>query len=212
MSTKKKYYVVWKGFKTGIFNSWNTCKKQVDGFEGAQYKSFLNKKEAEIAFTKSFSDYKGKNTKRRILSSSEKAAFGVPIQKSLSVDAACSGNPGKLEYRGVLTDSKRQLFKQGPFLKGTNNIGEFLALVHALAFLKQKEMHNLPIYSDSVIAMNWIKQKKCKTKLVFTDENKELKDLIHRAESWLKNNHFNNPIIKWKTKVWGEIPADFGRK
>lgn len=212
MSKKKKYYVVWKGKKTGVFSSWDTCKKQIDGFEGAQYKAFVNKNEAEKAFKKSFADYRGKDTKKVILSTKEKAAYGAPILKSLSVDAACSGNPGKLEYRGVLTDSKKQLFIQGPFENGTNNIGEFLALVHGIALLKSKQLHNYPVYSDSKIAMGWVKKKRCNTKIVFNQKNKPLLELIKRAEKWLEENTYKNPVLKWETKAWGEIPADFGRK
>ena len=210
--SKKKFYVVWKGKKPGIYTSWNACKRQIDGFEGAQYKSFSSLDEAELASTKKYEDYKGKNTTKPTLSIAEKAKYGNPILESLSVDAACAGNPGKLEYRGVLTHNKQEIFRKGPYLKGTNNIGEFLALVHGIALLKQKNNTTTPIYSDSKIAMSWIRQKKCKTNIHFDASNKELLDLIKRAENWLKNNSFKNPILKWETKAWGEIPADFGRK
>ena len=210
--SKKKFYVVWNGRRTGVFSSWNVCKKQVDGFENAQYKSFANLDEAEIASKKRYEDYKGKNTKKPVLSATEKEKYGKPLLDSISVDAACSGNPGKMEYRGVLTHNKKEIFRKGPYKKGTNNIGEFLALVHGIALLKSKNKEDIPIYSDSKIAMSWIRQKKCKTKLSFNQENKDLLDLIKRAENWLKENTFNNPILKWETKAWGEIPADFGRK
>jgi ribonuclease HI len=210
--SKKKFYVVWNGRKKGIFTSWNVCKKQIDGFESAQYKSFTDLKEAEIAFSKKYEDYKGKNTKKPTLSSSEKETYGRPNLESISVDAACSGNPGKMEYRGVLTHNKQEIFLKGPFKKGTNNIGEFLALVHGIALLKSKNKEDIPIYSDSRIAMSWIKQKRCKTNMHFDASNKDLLELIKRAEKWLKENSFKNPILKWETKAWGEIPADFGRK
>ena len=44
---KKKYYAVKKGHKTGIFNTWDECKKQVDGYSGAIYKSFNDINEAK---------------------------------------------------------------------------------------------------------------------------------------------------------------------
>jgi ribonuclease HI len=210
--SKKKFYVVWNGHKKGVFTSWKVCKKQIDGFEGAQYKSFADLNEAEIASTKKYSDYIGKNTKKPTLSSEEKEKLGRPNLESISVDAACSGNPGKMEYRGVLTHNKQQIFIKGPFIKGTNNIGEFLALVHGIALLKSKNKENIPIYSDSKIAMSWVKQKRCKTNMHFDASNKDLLDLIKRAEKWLKENTYKNPILKWETKAWGEIPADFGRK
>ncbi|MDG2193670.1 MAG: ribonuclease H family protein [Polaribacter sp.] len=209
---KKKFYVVWSGHKTGVFSSWAVCKKHIDGFKNAQYKAFADKAAAELAFTKSYNDYKGKNTKKPTLTVAEKQAYGTPILESISVDAACSGNPGIMEYRGVLTHSKKELFKKGPYQRGTNNIGEFLALVHGIAMLKSKGMDALPIYSDSKIAMSWVRKKQCRTNLVFDKKNKNLLELIQRAEKWLKENSFQNPILKWETKAWGEIPADFGRK
>lgn len=209
---KKKYYVVWKGKKTGVFNTWDSCKKQIEGFQGAQYKAFANKVDAEKALSESYDKYKGKNTKKTILSASEKAKYGSPNLESISVDAACAGNPGVMEYRGVLTHNGQEIFRMGPFKNGTNNIGEFLALVHGIALLKVKNKQMIPIYSDSKIAMSWIKKKQCRTNIVFDQSNKEILDLIKRAEKWLKENSFSNPILKWETKAWGEIPADFGRK
>jgi len=210
--SKKKFYVVWKGHKKGVFTSWKVCKKQIDGFEGAQYKSFADLNEAEYASTKNYADYVGKETKKTSLSLKEKEKLGKPNLESISVDAACSGNPGKMEYRGVLTHNKQQIFIKGPFIKGTNNIGEFLALVHGIALLKSKNKEDIPVYSDSKIAMNWVKQKRCKTNMHFDASNRDLLDLIKRAEKWLKENTYKNPILKWETKAWGEIPADFGRK
>ncbi|MDV7186738.1 ribonuclease H family protein [Lutibacter sp. TH_r2] len=208
---KKKFYVIWQGHKTGVFTSWNVCKKHIENYKGAQYKSFLSKEEAEKALEGKYEDYKGKDTKKVKLSSEELKLIGNPIYPSISVDAACSGNPGKMEYRGVDSKSKKQLFIQGPFEKGTNNIGEFLALVHGLGYLKQKNSQ-LPIYSDSKIAMSWVKSGQCRTNLQITSENKELFDFVKRAETWLKNNTYATKILKWETKAWGEIPADFGRK
>ena len=208
----KKYYVIWKGKETGVFSSWDKVKKLVQGVEGAKYKSFGSKTEANIAIKKKYSDYQGNKSKKIALSDADKARFGVPIKNSLTVDAACSGNPGKMEYRGVLHHNKREVFKMGPFKNGTNNIGEFLALVHGISLLKKKGLHSLPIYSDSKIAMSWIKKKTCRTNITFDASNSDLLTLIHRAEKWLKENSFSNPILKWETKAWGEIPADFGRK
>ena len=180
--SKKKFYVVWNGRKKGIYTSWNVCKKQIDGFENAQYKSFANLEEAEVAFSKNYEEYKGKNTKKPTLSTAEKTKYGQPNLESISVDAACSGNPGKMEYRSVLTHNKQEIFRKGPYRRGTNNIGEFLALVDGIALLKSKNKEDIPIYSDSKIAMSWIKQKRCKTNMHFDASNKDILELIKRAE------------------------------
>ena len=211
MAKKKKFYVVWKGKKPGIYESWEDCKSQIEGFKGAQYKSFSTFPEAKKAFNGNYLEYKGTKKGKTELSAEELLKIGDPNYNSISVDAASSGNPGKMEYQGVDTKTKKVLFKQGPYAEGTNNIGEFLALVHGLAFLKQHKSSRI-IYSDSRIAIGWVRKKKCGTKLKKNAKNAQLFELIQRAESWLKKNRFNTPIVKWETKAWGEIPADFGRK
>ena len=212
MTKKKKYYTVWKGHQHGVFQSWIDCKAQIHDFQGAQYKSFPTLNEAKQALQGNYKDYVGKTKKfTSNLSKEQLQKIGLPNYKSISVDAASSGNPGVMEYRGVDTKSKKELFKQGPFEEGTNNIGEFLALVHGLGFLKQRKS-SLPIYSDSRIAISWVKKGQCRTNLQITSENKDLFDFVKRAEKWLKENKYSTQILKWETKAWGEIPADFGRK
>jgi len=209
MAGKKKFYVVWQGDTPGIYSSWAECLLQVKGYPDAKYKSFSTKEEAEEAYRGSYIEYMAsgvKNTKP-VLSAAAKANINYD---SICVDAACSGNPGPLEYRGVDTQTGMQLFLQ-KFPRGTNNIGEFLAIVHGLAYL-QKRNSTLPIYSDSKHAIKWAHNKKCNTKLLRNSKTQNLFEVIARAETWLRNNKFDNPLLKWETKAWGEIPADFGRK
>lgn len=211
MAKKEKFYVVWAGKKPGIYTSWKDCKAMTDGYAGAKYKSFETFVKAKQAYNGDYNDFKGTSTKKRVLSPEEKARYGEPNLYSIAVDAASSGNPGVMEYRGVDTQTVKQLFHQGPFKQGTNNIGEFLALVHGLAYLKKIGSDRL-IYSDSRIAIGWVKKKKCNTKLKENSRNKDVMALVKRAEQWLKSHTYNTTIVKWETKAWGEIPADFGRK
>lgn len=214
MGKKNNFYVVWQGKNLGIYSSWEECRKNVEGFAGAQYKGFETKEEAEIALQQNYSDYVQSRPKSGILKKKKVAdyfSFPEIDFSALAVDAACSGNPGKMEYRAVWVSTGEPFFYQGPFDEATNNIGEFLAIVHALAQFKKQNL-STSIYSDSKIAIGWVKAKKCKTKLSPTIVNKPLFDLIRRAEFWLQNNTYSNLILKWQTDVWGEIPADFGRK
>ena len=127
-----------------------------------------------------------------------------------AVDAACSGNPGQMEYQGIDLATGAQVFHFGP-VHGTNNIGEFLAIVHALALMEQRGIRKT-IYSDSYNAILWVSKKKCKTTLARDAQTAQLFDIIARAEAWLRTHAVQVPIIKWETSAWGEIPADFGRK
>jgi ribonuclease HI len=210
MSKKKKYYVVWEGLKTGIFTTWNDCKKQITGVVGAKYKSFKTLDMAEKAFNGHYEDYIGKTIVESTLPKEELLSIGQPILSSISVDGACN-NKGVSEYRGVFTDTKTELFLQGPFEGGSNNLMEFLALVHGLAYCKKHKL-DLPIYSDSRTAISWVKRQMIKTTIKPTSKNKKVFELVERALFWLKNNSYSTKILKWETKAWGEIPADFGRK
>ncbi len=208
MAKQKKYYVVWNGVQPGIYDSWDECKLQITGYPDARYKAFKSKIEAKEAYHGGPGSISPKENKAQVASTKDANIHW----KSISVDAACSGNPGDLEYRGVHTKTGEEIFRQGPFKEGTNNIGEFLALVHALALLQKKGETTLPIYSDSRTAMAWVRNKKVNSNLKKTPRNQKLFDLVDRALNWLKSNTYKNPIEKWETRDWGEIPADFGRK
>lgn len=205
---KEKYYVVWKGRKTGIFTSWAECEKQVKGFVGAEFKAFGTLKEAESALRSGYEAYKGSASS----SGKWKEASVQPILPSICVDAACSGSPGKMEYRGVFLQSGEEFFRFGPFPDGTNNVGEFLAIVHALTWLA-KHNKTMPVYSDSENAISWVYTGECRTQLKRTPRNAPIFMLIRSAENWLAENELrDDAVLKWDTDLWGENPADFGRK
>lgn len=197
---------MWKGRRRGIFSSWAECEAQIKGYAGAEYKAFATRAEAERALTSSYSNYAGKP------SSTQRWLFAVakPIIPSITVDAACSGSPGPLEFRGVETETSRPLFREGPLADGTNNVGEFLAIVEAMKWLEAHE-EDWPIYSDSANAIGWVRAKKCNTKLARLPSNRKLFERIADAERWLRLLK-RRTVLKWDTRAWGENPADFGRK
>lgn len=214
---KPKFYVVWEGREPGVYSTWADCQKQINGYQGARYKSFPTKLAAEEAFHADSRDFIGKNAPKKIIPSifdlpPDQLPSKVPIWDSISVDAACSGNPGQLEYQGVDTKTGIRLFHWGPYPKGTVNLGEFLALVHGLAYLQKLGKLDKPIYTDSKTAMAWVRDKTVRTNLARTRVTERLFGLVDRGLYWIKNNKFKNPILKWETEIWGEIPADFGRK
>ncbi len=206
---KNNYYVVWTGVKPGIYNSWDECQKQIKGFTDAKYMGFVTLQEAEKAYDEGYENYYGKKGKPS--AETIKSILGNKNNKALCVDAACSSAVGPVEYRGVLIPENIEVFKRGPFQQGTVNMGEFLAIVTGLTWLKKNKL-DIPLYSDSRTAMSWVKKKKINTKLERTEQNKELFEKADLALKWLHNNEIENPIIKWETELWGEIPADFGRK
>ncbi len=222
MAKKQKYYVVWQGNQPGIYDSWAECEKQIKGVAGAKYKSYESRTLAEQAFRigpELAASVVERQTKGACLLGVDDEGMTVvrtdvqgpkPELDAIAVDAACSGNPGVMEYQGVYVASRTQLFHYKAAV-GTNNIGEFLAIVHGLAYLKKNNLKQV-LYSDSVNAINWVRAKQCRTKLALTPETAPLYEVIRRAEAWLHNNSYTTEIQKWDTDHWGEIPADFGRK
>ena len=222
---KQKYYVVWQGKKPGIYTDWDECKEQVVGVQGAQYKSFDSMAEAEAAIKLPYSSVVSTSKTSTTSATSTSSILLVdengmtaikpgtensPVLDALAVDAACSGNPGVMEYQGIYIPTRTRVFHYRAE-KGTNNIGEFLAIVHGLSYLKKHHLNQI-IYTDSRTALGWVRQKQCKSKLPEDASTAELWDYIHRAENWLRTNSYTTEIRKWDTDNWGEIPADFGRK
>lgn len=211
---RRKFYVVWAGHSTGVFDSWEECKLQTENYPGARYKSFDSQQEAIEAYRGDPADYINvfRAMAHRPTQVVNYDAIPEILPGSIAVDAACSRNPGPVEYRGVDISTGAQLFHVGPLEAGTNNIGEFLALVHALAWLQNIDRPDITIYSDSRTAMSWVRNRHAKTTLTPTPQNLRIRQLVARAEAWLQSNTPRNRIVKWDTEKWGEIPADFGRK
>lgn len=224
MKSNSKYYVVWVGREPGVYDNWSDCEEQILNFPGAKYKSFSSSAEAARAFRGSDDDGNPADLGSLLISASDhrnaaaasagEASYmsNPDIDKDAwAVDASCQGNPGIMEYRGVELATGRELFKVGPFRDGTNNIGEFLAIVHALAEMhRRNEWHN--IYSDSKTALAWVRNRQVKTQLKQTDRNVRLFELLGRGLVWIRSHSWPVKIMKWQTELWGEIPADFGRK
>lgn len=206
--SQTKFYVVWQGRQTGIFHDWESGKAAVHGYPNARFQAFPSLEQAERAW-KAGPPPPGEEhlpaTQPWLL------APQPPQADSLVVDAACSGNPGPVEWRGVHLASGEEVFHQGPFEGGTNNLGEFLAIVHALAWLDKRGL-NWPVYSDSEIAREWVRLGRSRSDLSPERLGASLRDLIRRAEAWLAAHPKHAPVLAWDTAAWGENPADFGRK
>jgi ribonuclease HI len=201
---KKKFYVVWAGRRPGIYTTWAECAAQVNGYKAARYKAFSNESLARQAFDEGWQRYVGQPAQLPSLPPEV-------IADSISVDAACDGSPGKLEYKGVHTATGEALFYAGPIENGTNNLGEFLAIVHALRLLTSQGKTS-PVYSDSRNALLWVERKYVGSKLPRNEGTQAVWTLADSALIWLKANSYPNELLKWQTAEWGEIRADFGRK
>ncbi|MDE6011103.1 MAG: ribonuclease H family protein [Muribaculaceae bacterium] len=218
-----KFYVVWAGHNPGVYPSWELCKEQIKNYPNARYKSFSSAAEATRAYRNGLQENErdelanllnGAGDFRARRSAGAKQDYSENPEIDLTawaVDAACAGNPGPVEYRGVELMTGRELFRVGPLEGGTNNLGEFLAIVHALA-LQEKRGERHPIYSDSVSGMAWVRNRRIRTTLTENPTNAKLFDMLRRAMAWLNTHSYSSRIIKWDTPRWGEIPADFGRK
>ena len=221
MAKDKKYYVIFKGHNPGVYDDWNDAKEQIGGFSNPVYKGYGSPSEAAEAYRK-FCRNADNGDLGKFLAEASLRSLPKPGQPDYmtnpevdldawAVDASCLGNPGKMEYQGVELMTGRTIFRIGPFEDATNNIGEFLAIVHAMALMSREgKFHN--IYSDSVSGMSWVRNRKIKTQLQQTSNNAKVFELMARALTWLHTHQFPAKVLKWQTDRWGEIPADFGRK
>ncbi|MDE6360008.1 MAG: ribonuclease H family protein [Muribaculaceae bacterium] len=246
MAEKRKFYVVWEGRDPGVYDNWEDCQAQIDGFPGAKYKSFKSQQEAVEAFRGSGEEEETLLTRIALKNLESVTASPAPANPSpivaessrfpssktakqaaphidysripeinlgaIAVDGACAGNPGMMEYRGVKVADGEEIFHIGPLADGTNNVAEYLALVHALALLFKQNDSTTPIYTDSVTAVAWVRNRGCRTQLTPTERNRKIFEMLARANLWLRSHSPRNPILRWNTPMWGEIPADFGRK
>lgn len=130
----------------------------------------------------------------------------------IAVDASCNMNSDDrtIEYRGIILETGDIFFYKSFPKGGSNNIGEFLALVHALALLKNQGI-KADVFSDSLTALKWVQKRKANISPKIEGQYPEIMKIVERAERWLQSNEFVEPL-KWNTKQWQEIPADFGRK
>lgn len=210
---RSQFYTVWAGRQTGVFDSWDQCQVSVQDFRGAKFKGFDTESEAEQALQDGPDKYWGANTKPRKKPITKKSHANKEYElNSWCVDAAWNATSKVMEYRGVCTRTKQIIFSQGPFEMGTNNIGEFLAIVHALAILKGRNDPR-PVYSDSTTAIKWVTQCQANSHSIKAGNvSGQVIDLVNRAEKWLQDNEYQNKVLKWESQSWGENPADFDRK
>ena len=205
-----KRYVVWKWKTPGIYTNWNQCKAQVQGFPDARYKSYTSSSEAQNAYELWYNA-----SKSTLLRVPELIKSGQVSANSICTDAACQGNPWNLEWRGVDTQSWKQLFRSNVYTEWTVNIGEYIALLQGMKYLIDTQRSDWSIYTDSRVAMSRVKNWKHKSQLNWTNYNTKLK---HVLDQWGLRSEANRvyidqmKIVKRKTKERGEIPADFGRK
>lgn len=208
-SKKPKFYVVLKGHKPGIYLTWSEAQAQTHQFSGPIFKSFESKAEADLAWKNQ--RFEPNHFKAKTTDTKSKESKGLkPTGAYLVVDAACSGSPGPTEYQGFFFPNKVAIFHLSIGL-ANNNIGEFLAIVHAMAWM-DKNGYNLPVFSDSKTAISWVRLKKVKSELPRNSKTEKAWELVDRALIWLTTHSLPGPIKKWETEVWGENPADFGRK
>ena len=212
MSKRPKTYVVWEGREPGIYETWEECKAQTHGVK-ARFKSYedLDPKEAR-RLLEAGPPPTAPRTKTKTKTKTKGDWHGIVDPDAWAVDAATSGNPGPTEYKCVVVETGDVIFASKVYPLGTNNLGEFLAIVHAMAHM-QKVGYYPPLYSDSKIAIGWIQKKAYKTTLPRTAETEELFRTLDRAVDWIRTHDLSPYTLRlWDTPRFGENPADYGRK
>jgi len=209
-----QFYGVWAGRKPGVYDNWNDCKTQVDKFSGAKYSKLK-----ATNYNDALAEFNGGAVSPQVNSSpvtsniKSSTNSNKPVGIALTVDGAANGIC--CEYQAVWYPSGELAFASKQLAGGTNNIAEFLGLVSAIKYLNDNNQP-LKVYTDSVTAMAWVRNKVANTTARNTGKaTEELDSMIAGAEKYLRDNEQllkKVEILKWETKEWGEIPADYGRK
>ncbi len=157
----KKFYVVWAGRETGVFDNWAYTKKLVDKFPQAKYKSFPSQDEAQAAFSKGGpvkASSSSKNVKKAKPATS--AIMDSQFNVHIYCDGACEPNPGE-SSSGVAVYENMQLTQLWYGLynpHGTNNTAELNALFQSLLLAKDAlaKGKTVQILCDSQYSINCI--------------------------------------------------------
>jgi len=161
----KKFYVVWQGRETGIFTDWSTCKKQIEKFAGARYKSFKTLGEAESAFSGhsvTTSSVKKKPTRQTVKTYTASEIAVMDLDTKIFTDGGCEPNPGEAGSGvAVYRNDKVDELWYGLYNpKGTNNTAELNALHQALIMAKDeiKKEKSVAIFCDSKYSIQCVTQ------------------------------------------------------
>jgi ribonuclease HI len=196
---KQKFYTVWVGRNTGVFDTWEQCKAQIHEFPKAKYKSFGTKNLAEEAFANA-AEYINEANQNETESPE-------PIAESICVHSyAISQNI--IGYAGYHTSAGDNYFKFENIETNHIHLADFVGLVHALAYCKEKSLA-LPIYSNSQNAINAIETININRLQINPNTiSQQAQNLINRAIQFLQNNTYINPILAWQTKNWGVMQSN----
>ncbi len=163
----KKYYVIWKGGQTGIFDNWPQVQQLTAGRADAQYMGFPSKAEAEAAFADTYTKALMKRSLAKGNSASSKASTTAQSSKSLGnaadiniyCDGACSPNPGK-SGTGIAIYQGKQLTELWYGLyqaDGTNNTAELNGMLEAFKLAQHYvDQQQVQILSDSKYSIDCI--------------------------------------------------------
>jgi ribonuclease HI len=126
--------------------------------------------------------------------------------EGIATDAAHSTKNSITEYQAIDLKTGEQLFYRG-LGNQTVNIGEFLGVVQAAKYIIEHNFQPRVIYTDSLTAITWFRNKQT--------ASKKANSMLKKAEIFLKAfaaEIDSIQVIHWDNQTWGETPADFGNK
>ena len=136
--SKRKFYAVRKGKKVGIYNTWNECKQQVNGFSGAEYKSFTTLDEAK-EYVEGIKAIEFKN-----LESSVEAYVDGSYEHCIRAFGS-----GVVILKNNVVEKTYSIKGQDESLVSMRNVaGEIEAAKIAMAYCISNEIKNLTLYFD----------------------------------------------------------------
>jgi ribonuclease HI len=180
--TKKKFYAVASGRKSGIYTSWPEAEAQVKGYGGAKYKGFVNRSEAEAWMDDPQWGQKTKPIKKKT-AYKQQVTSGACIE--IYTDGGAINNPGPGGYGVVLLAKGEPLELSGGYQHTTNNRMELMACIKGIEALPMRT-ETVGLFSDSKYVVNGISKGWAKG---------------WRKRGWLKSD--GNPAVN--SDLWAKL-------
>jgi ribonuclease HI len=139
----KKFYAVKKGYKTGVFATWDECKKQVSGFSGAVYKSFKTELEARAFLSNESVEPKTPEQKRKTAGNA-----AVAYVDGSYLDATKEFSYGVVLFYRNMELRLSEKFSDKDYVKMRNVAGEIKGAEKAMRYCVENDIKELEIVYD----------------------------------------------------------------
>ncbi len=207
---KYSCYAVLEGRVPGVYDTWNECSAQVTGYSGAIFKGHICHSSARYEFRLHQRRKIAKFKIRTTPLAKKKKVSTLPTSEYIVAGASYDRFNDTLTYRVVMGGTNETLFESEVYSGGNQSLGEYLALIEALKWVRENYKHDIPVLSNSMSAIIWIENKAYKGSLGIHDMDSDLYLELKKAKEYLSDMcqdgyKYSLNTLKWNNKLLGCI-------